>query len=93
MDRSRNVIVNQVIEQYLEASTWQMERIKDGIAAARDGKVAPAGEVFCSDSCEALLVTLNQLVIEEPAARDIEGVLDYIALDNPVENEKCTGAL
>tara|TARA_R110002072_G_scaffold184932_7_gene341562 strand:+ start:2025 stop:2288 length:264 start_codon:yes stop_codon:yes gene_type:complete len=46
MDRSRNYIVNQAIEQYLEANTWQMERIRDGIAAARDGKVAPAAEVF-----------------------------------------------
>ncbi len=46
MDRSRNYIVNQAIEQYLEANTWQMERIRDGIAAAREGKVAPAGEVF-----------------------------------------------
>lgn len=46
MDRSRNYIVNQAIEQYLEANTWQMERIGDGIAAARDGKVAPADEVF-----------------------------------------------
>lgn len=46
MDRSRNYIVNQAIEQYLEANTWQMERIRDGIAAARDGKVASAGEVF-----------------------------------------------
>ena len=46
MDRSRNYIVNQTIEQYLEANIWQMERIGDGLAAARDGKVAPAGEVF-----------------------------------------------
>ncbi|MDR7127628.1 ribbon-helix-helix protein, CopG family [Pseudotabrizicola sp. 4114] len=46
MDRSRNYIVNQAIEQYLEANTWQMERIREGIAAAVDGKVAPAGEVF-----------------------------------------------
>ena len=46
MDRSRNYIVNQAIEQYLEANTWQMERIRDGIAATREGKVAPAGEVF-----------------------------------------------
>ena len=46
MDRSRNYIVNQAIEHYLEVNTWQMERIRDGIAAARDGKVAPAGEVF-----------------------------------------------
>jgi predicted transcriptional regulator len=46
MDRSRNYIVNQAIEQYLEANTWQMERIKSGIAATREGKVIPADEVF-----------------------------------------------
>ena len=46
MDRSRNYIVNQAIEQYLEANTWQMERISEGISAAHDGKVMPAGEVF-----------------------------------------------
>ncbi len=46
MDRSRNYIVNQAIEQYLEANAWQMERIKDGVAAAREGRVTPADEVF-----------------------------------------------
>lgn len=46
MDRSRNYIVNQAIEQYLEANAWQMERISAGITAARDGKVIPADEVF-----------------------------------------------
>lgn len=46
MDRSRNYIVNQAIEQYLEANAWQMERISAGIAAARDGKIIPADEVF-----------------------------------------------
>lgn len=46
MDRSRNYIVNQAIEQYLEANVWQMERITAGIAAARDGKVLLADEVF-----------------------------------------------
>lgn len=28
------------------AKSWQMTRIADGIAAARDGKVIPAEEVF-----------------------------------------------
>lgn len=28
MDRSRNYIVDQAIEQYLEANTWQMLRIR-----------------------------------------------------------------
>lgn len=46
MDRSRNYIVNQAIEQYLEANAWQMERISAGITAARDGKVIPADDVF-----------------------------------------------
>ena len=46
MDRSRNYIVNQALRQYLEMNAWQIERIKAGIAAARDGRVRPAGEVF-----------------------------------------------
>lgn len=48
MDRSRNYIVNQAIEQYLEANAWQIERIKEGIAAAREGRVEPADEVFAA---------------------------------------------
>lgn len=46
MDRSRNYIVNQAIEQYLEANAWQMERITAGVKAARAGKVQPVDEVF-----------------------------------------------
>lgn len=46
MNQSRSDIVNQAIEQYLETNAWQMERIKDGATAARNGKVRPAGEVF-----------------------------------------------
>ena len=46
MERSRNYIVNQAIEQYLAANVWQLERITTGIAAARDGRVLPAAEVF-----------------------------------------------
>ena len=46
MDRSRNYIVNQAIDQYLEANAWQMERIKAGIEAARAGKVQSADEIF-----------------------------------------------
>jgi predicted transcriptional regulator len=51
MDRSRNYIVNQALEQYLRANAWQIERVKQGMAAARDGRVRPAGEVF-SDIAE-----------------------------------------
>ena len=46
MDRSRNYIVNQAIEQYLAANAWQMERITTGIGAVREGNVLPAEEVF-----------------------------------------------
>lgn len=46
MDRSRNYIVNQALKQYLETNSWQLSRIKEGIAAAREGQVLPADEVF-----------------------------------------------
>lgn len=46
MDRSRNYIVNQAIEQYLEANAWQMKRISEGIVATREGRTLLAGEVF-----------------------------------------------
>lgn len=46
MDRSRNYIVNQALEQYLEANAYQIERIKEGIAAARAGRVESAEAVF-----------------------------------------------
>jgi len=45
-DRSRNYIVNQALQQYLEANAWQIARIKDGAAAARDGRVRAAEDVF-----------------------------------------------
>ena len=31
---------------------------------------------------------MKRLVIAEPAARDLEGIVDYIALDNPVAAER-----
>jgi len=46
MDRSRNYVVNQALQQYLDANAWQIERIKAGIAAAREGRVRPADDVF-----------------------------------------------
>lgn len=46
MDRSRNYVVNQAIEQYLDANAWQVERIKEGLADARAGRVLPADDVF-----------------------------------------------
>ncbi|MDD7973480.1 type II toxin-antitoxin system RelE/ParE family toxin [Roseinatronobacter alkalisoli] len=31
---------------------------------------------------------MKQLVIAEPAARDLEGIVDYISMDNPVAAER-----
>ena len=45
-DRSRNYIVNQALEQYLAANTWQIERINAGVTAAKEGHVRPAENVF-----------------------------------------------
>lgn len=46
MDSSRDEIVNQAIEQYLTANAWQIERIREGIEAAREGRTMPAENVF-----------------------------------------------
>ncbi len=46
MDRSRNWIVNQAIESYLATNAWQVEKIREGLAAARDGRVRDADEVL-----------------------------------------------
>ena len=40
MDRSRNYMVNQAIDQLLELHAWQDERVKEGIRAADQGKFA-----------------------------------------------------
>lgn len=45
-DRSRDDIIDQAIEQYLEANNWQMNRIQAGIDAAREGRVRDADGVF-----------------------------------------------
>jgi len=46
MDRSRNYIVNQAIDQYLATNAWQMQRVDEGIAAAQSGDVTPADVLF-----------------------------------------------
>ena len=45
-DSTRDDIVNQAIEQYLTANTWQIERIREGIVAAREGHTVAADDVF-----------------------------------------------
>ncbi|MEO3432520.1 ribbon-helix-helix protein, CopG family [Inquilinus sp. CAU 1745] len=46
MDRSRNYVVNQAIEQYLAANGWQIERIREGLADSREGRTVPADDVL-----------------------------------------------
>lgn len=46
MDRSRNYVINQAIQQYLDIHTWQVERIQAGLDAARAGQVRSADTVF-----------------------------------------------
>lgn len=45
MDRSRNYLVNQAIDQLLELHAWQIERVKDGIKAADEGRFAGDAEM------------------------------------------------
>src|SRR5437879_4069859 len=37
MDRSRNWLINQAVEQYLELYDWQTERIRQRLHAAENG--------------------------------------------------------
>jgi predicted transcriptional regulator len=45
-DRSRDDIVDQAIEQFLEAQAWQAGRIQAGLDAAHAGHVEPAEALF-----------------------------------------------
>lgn len=45
LDRSRNYIVGQAIEEFLEAHAWQVEKIKAGLAAANRGEFASEAEM------------------------------------------------
>ena len=45
MDRSRNYLVNQAIDQLLELHAWQIERVNEGIKAADEGRFAGDAEM------------------------------------------------
>lgn len=45
LDRSRNYLVNQAIDQLLEVHAWQIERTKEGIKAADEGRFASDAEM------------------------------------------------
>ncbi len=45
MDRSRNYLVNQAIDQLLELHAWQIERTEEGVVAADEGRFETDAEV------------------------------------------------
>ena len=45
MDRSRNYLVNQAIDQLLEIHAWQIECTKEGIKAADESRFASDTEM------------------------------------------------
>ncbi|MFT5397135.1 MAG: putative transcriptional regulator [Gammaproteobacteria bacterium] len=45
LDRSRNYLVNQAIEQYLDINAWQIQKIKQGIKAADEGRFVDDSEM------------------------------------------------
>ena len=44
-DRSRNFLVNQAIDQFLEINAWQIERTKEGVRAADEGRFVSDAEM------------------------------------------------
>ena len=46
MDCSGNNDGSETPRQELDANAWQLERVNDGLAAARAGRVRPAEDVF-----------------------------------------------
>ena len=46
LDRSRNYLINQALQQYVERNAWQVARIQAGIKDADAGRVTPAETVF-----------------------------------------------
>ena len=45
MDRSRNYLVNQAIDQLLDLHAWQIERVKEGMKAADEGRFTGGSEL------------------------------------------------
>lgn len=64
----------------------------EGTAAAREGRSCLLTRCL-TDCRETRLVTLKNLLIAEPEARGLEGIVDYISLDNPVAARVSIGGL
>ena len=46
LDRSRNYLVNQAIQEYLETHAWQIEKITQGIESADRGELVGHDQVM-----------------------------------------------
>lgn len=46
LDRSRNYLVNQAIQEYLETHAWQIEKITQGVEAADNGELVKHDQVM-----------------------------------------------
>jgi len=46
LDRSRNYLVNQAIQEYLASHAWQIEKITQGIDAANRGELVEHDQVM-----------------------------------------------
>lgn len=46
MDRSRNYVVKEALQQYLATHAWQAERIEAGLEDVREGRIDLAEQVF-----------------------------------------------
>ncbi len=46
LDRSRNYVVNQAIQEYLKAHAWQIEKITQGIESADRGELVGHDQVM-----------------------------------------------
>ena len=45
LDRDRSYIVNEAIESYIDVYQWQVNRIREGLRQAREGRFATDAEV------------------------------------------------
>jgi predicted transcriptional regulator len=46
LDRSRNWVISEAIDQYLDLQTWQIEQIQHGIEEADRGDLVPHEDVM-----------------------------------------------
>lgn len=45
LDRSRNWVVSEAVDRYLDLQAWQIEQIQHGVAEADQGDLVPHDEV------------------------------------------------